>query len=341
MENSRLTHELLKRAVPKQKWKDFGAVFLIVIFLPYICVVFFGNKNFAQDNASLGSSSQLEDSNQDKSSYYVKKEVAAGIELIPLEDYLIGLTAANIPMDVLDETMKAQITILRTTIIKKCIQGENSCSAKASDLSLEYLSRDEMKTLWGSKYEDYYNRIKSLVKSTKGIIITYKSAPIEAPFFAISAGTTRDASEVLGSKNYPYLISVNSEKDMFAEDYLEKKVMEISEFNKLIKIAYPNLKEEDENSRNLMCEKDAAGYILSIQLGNTKLSGEEFRKIFSLNSSFFELVIEEENITITTKGLGHGLGFSQFGGNQLAKDGMEFIEIIKYYYSNVEIEKTE
>lgn len=341
MENSSRTHNLIKKAAPKQKWRDFGAVFLIVIFLPYICVSFFGNNKFKKSNETLLNSSEFSDQNENKNSFCVKKEVAAGIELIPLEEYLIGLTAANIPMDVLDETMKAQITILRTTVVRKCCQGKSGNSANASDLSLEYLSKDEMKTLWGEGYEEYYSRIQSLVKSTEGIIITYEKVPIEAPFYAISAGTTRNASEVLGSEEYPYLISVSSEKDIFAEDYLEKKVMEIREFNKLIKLAYPNLKEDDENNSNLMCEEDSAGYILNIQLGDTKLSGEEFRKIFNLNSSFFELLIEKDNITITTKGLGHGLGFSQYGANQLALEGMEFLDIIKYYYSNVEIEKIE
>ncbi|HKM03314.1 MAG TPA: SpoIID/LytB domain-containing protein [Lachnospiraceae bacterium] len=341
MKKRRQMHTMLKEAVSKDKWKDFGAVFLIILFLPYLCVTFFGNNRFFKNNIAVGSPWKIEEMSLDKNSFYIKKEVAAGSELIPMEEYLIGLTAGNIPMDVLDETVKAQIIILRTAIVKKGIKKEDYNYVEAMNLSLVYLTNEEMKNLFGVEYAATLDRIKGLIQSTKGIIITYHGSPIEAPFFAISAGTTRDAREVLGSIEYPYLISVNSEKDMFAENYLKIENIKISEFNKLIKIAYPNLKENDEEDNHLVCVEDSAGYILSVQFGDKKLSGEEFRKIFHLNSSSFELIIEENGITITTKGLGHGLGFSQYGGNQLAKDGKGFIEIVKYYYSNVEVEKIE
>ncbi len=41
-------------------------------------------------------------------------------------------------------------------------------------------------------------------------------------------------------------------------------------------------------------------------------------------------------IRVTTKGLGHGLGVSLHGANELAKDGFSYKEILKYFYSGIE-----
>ena len=46
-----------------------------------------------------------------------------------------------------------------------------------------------------------------------------------------------------------------------------------------------------------------------------------------------------ENITITTKGFGHGVGMSQYGANALAKRHKTYDEILKYYYQGTNLQK--
>ena len=45
----------------------------------------------------------------------------------------------------------------------------------------------------------------------------------------------------------------------------------------------------------------------------------------------------EGEIRIMTKGLGHGLGLSMYGAVELAKNGKSYQEILKHYYTGVEI----
>ena len=85
MKKRRQMHTMLKEAVSKDKWKDFGAVFLIILFLPYLCVTFFGNNRFFKNNIAVGSPWKIEEMSLDKNSFYIKKEVAAGSELIPID----------------------------------------------------------------------------------------------------------------------------------------------------------------------------------------------------------------------------------------------------------------
>lgn len=46
-------------------------------------------------------------------------------------------------------------------------------------------------------------------------------------------------------------------------------------------------------------------------------------------------------IVIKVKGVGHGLGFCQYGANEAAKKGSDYIDILNYFFSEIVIEKTE
>ena len=69
------------------------------------------------------------------------------------------------------------------------------------------------------------------------------------------------------------------------------------------------------------------------------MTGEEFRNCLNLNSACFYLKEVEGKVRIVTKGLGHGLGLSQYGANELAKEGKTYREILQYYYKDSSIEK--
>ena len=77
--------------------------------------------------------------------------------------------------------------------------------------------------------------------------------------------------------------------------------------------------------------------VKKIKVGNLELSGTEIRNIFGLKSAKFEIIIEDENIKFNVLGYGHGVGMSQTGADSMAKEGKGYEEIIKHYYTGVEI----
>lgn len=77
--------------------------------------------------------------------------------------------------------------------------------------------------------------------------------------------------------------------------------------------------------------------VKKIKIGNKNLSGVEVRTIFSLKSANFDVQIDGENIKFSVKGYGHGVGMSQTGADSLAKQGRNYDEIIKHFYTGVEI----
>ena len=58
----------------------------------------------------------------------------------------------------------------------------------------------------------------------------------------------------------------------------------------------------------------------------------------ALNSACFYFSELDGKIRILTKGIGHGLGLSQYGANELAKQGKNYQDILKYYYQDVTLE---
>ena len=54
-------------------------------------------------------------------------------------------------------------------------------------------------------------------------------------------------------------------------------------------------------------------------------------------ASDFVYTIENNKVTINTKGYGHGVGMSQYGANYMANNNKTYKEILFHYYQNTEI----
>ncbi len=190
---------------------------------------------------------------------------------------------------------------------------------------------------------DTYRKCVDVVRDTKGMYLTYEGIPINAPYFAVSAGATRNGNEVLGSKDYGYLKSVVCGRDFTSEDYVHSERVNKEIFLERLREFRPDTVWEEGVSieKAFPITRDRAGYVLEIGMGEDAISGELFRTAFMLNSSCFELREEGGYVVIKTKGVGHGLGLCQYGANEAAKKGSDFIDILNYFFSEIVIEKTE
>jgi len=82
---------------------------------------------------------------------------------------------------------------------------------------------------------------------------------------------------------------------------------------------------------------DTAGYVLKVKAGEEEVSGEEFRQNYHLASSCFSVQEYDGKIRITTRGVGHGIGLSQYTANKMAEEGSNSEEILLYFYEGCEI----
>jgi stage II sporulation protein D len=94
---------------------------------------------------------------------------------------------------------------------------------------------------------------------------------------------------------------------------------------------------EDIASIPEVVSEDELGYVEKVKINNETMSGEKFRKTLSLPSACFEMKVNSDGVKITTIGKGHGVGLSQYGANQMAKEGRNYKDILNYYYQNINI----
>lgn len=196
--------------------------------------------------------------------------------------------------------------------------------------------------LWGANDSGRnYRRLSDAVKATEGVVLTYQGDYIYAAFHAVSAGKTRSAAEALKNDEMPWLAGVDSREDISSEDYLKVVFLEKEEFGKRLNAAFPEAAPEKDNPLGSITidARDRGDYVIQMKIGEKIISGEEFRNALELNSACFYLKEVEGKVRIVTKGLGHGLGMSQYGANALAGQGAAYSEILGCYFKNVTIQK--
>ena len=64
---------------------------------------------------------------------------------------------------------------------------------------------------------------------------------------------------------------------------------------------------------------------------------KKIRKDFNLRSTFFSMKLTGNELILTGKGYGHGVGLCQEGAMQMARMGYNFMDIIYFYYKDVNI----
>lgn len=107
-----------------------------------------------------------------------------------------------------------------------------------------------------------------------------------------------------------------------------------------IKAKYEDCKIDFEQKDCIqILEHTTSGRVKTIKFGNKKIAGTEARTLLGLKSTNFTFSIEGENIIFSVTGYGHGVGMSQTGADSLAKTGANYEEIIKHFYTNVEIKE--
>lgn len=294
---------------------------LIIILIPYMVVTFLVDEKkkpiTIQENGL---------------SVRVKKEDESIIE-IPFEEYIIGVLAGEMPAKFELEALKAQAVAARSYVLKKMENKNNDYDVVDTVMNQVYIDESKLKDKWKNNYEENYNKIKNAVELTKGEYLVYDDEIVEAFFFSTSTGKTENVEEVF-SETLPYLRSVDSTWDSEVSPvFSETNTINIEEFYKKLELNYS----DDFNIEIL--ETTSTGRIKKLKVNGIEMNGNEFTKKLGLRSNFFTITKLENNVLITTKGYGHGVGMSQYGAQAMALKGYKYDEILKYYYQNVEIKK--
>lgn len=264
------------------------------------------------------------------------------VEEIELDNYLLGVVSSEMPANFEIEALKAQAVVARTYTIYKITSGkkhENADICDDSNCCQAWITKEERLNRWNENdREENWKKIEEAVNSTRGKIVTYEGEPINAFFHSNSGGITDTATNVWGGTNYPYLQAVETSGEDAYSQYNSEVTVTKDEFISKIKEYHSDFEIDFsiENQIEILEYTDGER-VKIIKIGNLNLSGVEVRNIFGLKSAKFEISVEGENVKFSVIGYGHGVGMSQTGADSMAKQGYNYEEIIKHFYTGVEI----
>ena len=212
------------------------------------------------------------------------------------------------------ETIEAQAVIARSNFMRK-IQEQKDTGSILREISNNVKQNGRVWKIPEVCYE-------TAVKNTQGQILTVDGELKLVPYHEISAGETRDGEAAFHDPQYAYLKSVDSSADKDATEYLNSTYVSEQQLPKDLTISL----------------WDKSGYVQSLMADENILEGTAFASGMGIASPAFSMQKLDDRMRFLSKGKGHGLGFSQYGGDALAKEGKTWQEILHIYFPLMEIE---
>lgn len=296
---------------------------ILIIFIPYLIISFF-----------------IKDEESKKIKYMenmtirIKRNSTGVIDVVPIEEYIVGVVSGEVPISFEFEALKAQAVAARSYVLKQLEYNRNNdYDVVDTVMNQVYLDSEQLKNRWGIDYDNNLSKAKNAVLETKGEYLDCNGSVVEALFFSTSTGYTENSGEVFPTQ-HPYLKSVASSWDADVSPvYNDYFYFSLSDFYNKLYLPY-----SDIINVNIV-ETTSTGRIKKIKINNKIFTGDEVQYLLGLRSTFFTIVQDGNTVTIHTKGYGHGVGMSQYGAQGMALNGFNYEEILKYYYQGVEIKK--
>ncbi|MDI3280672.1 MAG: stage II sporulation protein D [Bacillota bacterium] len=250
-----------------------------------------------------------------------------GLRSFPLEEYLKGVVAAEMPAVFHLEALKAQAVAARTYTVRqmRSLGGPGSAQHPGADLCTHpehgqaWASAAEMRRRWGWwHYLHYWRKISQAVEATRGEVLTYQGRLIDAVYHAACGGRTEEAKEVWGN-DIPYLRSVPCPYETPSPRTREEVAFDRAELYS--RLGLQGVQPVGSTSASqpvklVLLRKTASGRVGSVAIDGQTISGIELRRRLGLRSTLMTWRQE---------------------GNRLARAGFTYRQILTHYYQGVSI----
>lgn len=300
-------------------------ILLGVVFILILTIIF-----LPKEIKKVSVSNEKEDMKESQIFVRLLDEQTNTITEENLEDYIVGVVSAEMPSVFNMEALKAQAVAARTYAMYKKKTRNLDYDLIIGVKDQAYKNNEMLLKNWGINFFPNYLKIREAVKETKGQVLTYQNNIINAFYFSMSNGYTEN-SELVFQEKLPYLSSVTSLWDNEnLQNFAYTTTFSKNDFCASLNISCDVLKIGD-------ITRSGTHRVLQITINDKTFKGTEFRSKLGLRSTDFEINLENDTVTITTKGYGHGVGMSQYGANGMAKEGYSYQEILAHYYQNTEL----
>lgn len=305
-------------------WKKIILVALLIIFMPFVVISLFTQEQEPDPDFKYVSNMNVR----------VKRESTSQIDVVPLEEYLVGVLAGEMPVSFNMEALKAQCVAARSYVMKKMAYNKDKeYDVVDTIMNQVYLDDEYLQAVWKDEYDTKITKIRQAVNATRGEYLEYEGSVVEAFFFSTSVGKTENSEEIFSAK-VPYLRSVDSSwEEGVSPVFYDYFNFILSDF--FAKLGLPKA----DTIEQKILKTTSTGRVKEIMINGKKFTGSEVVTKLNLRSAHFTIVQNGDSVKITTRGYGHGVGMSQYGAEAMARLGYTYDQILKHYYSGVEIKK--
>lgn len=264
------------------------------------------------------------------------------INELPVEEYMYGVIASEMPASWPLEALKAQAVAARSYALTQLgAYGKYGFDLLATQSSQVY-----------NGYDGEAPAASRAVDETRGIVMTYRGKLISAVFHSSSGGFTENSEDVwiypldylraksdsadANDKHYNWKVVYSKEQlinQLSGKGYVFSDLYDMTELERTstgARVKRLAIKGLDTKGNSVVKEVYNADAV-RIALG-LKSALFTMKKVFDQQKKLLQ-------VTITGSGWGHGLGMSQYGALGLAKKGYSYQDILKYYYTGITLSK--
>ncbi len=278
------------------------------------------------------------------------------INRVDLEQYLVGVVGAEMgnraPEEV--EALKAQAVASRTYALRH--QGAGG------DRGYDMLADENNQVYAGLALEQPL--AGGAVAATRGEILTWQGAPIDAFFSSTCGGETEDGPAAFPGAVRPYLAPV-SDRDpagvawcAISPRYRWEESWSVAEIAAVLRRTLagnglPTARAADLTDLRIV-DRTGTGRVATLELagrrGRTAVSGQAIRRVLApvgggiLRSTDFAIRLDRrggriERLTIEGRGNGHAVGMCQYGAIGRARAGQDYLTILGGYFPGTTLTK--
>jgi stage II sporulation protein D len=274
----------------------------------------------------------------------VRLQLQSGqVVALPLEQYLIGVVAAEMPAEFDPEAIKAQAVAARTYALLRLSTKNGDNKHPEADLSDDtansqaWIPVSEMRRRWGALFFGYYyEKIAAAVRDTAGEVVVYHGQLIDPVYHASCGGLgTEDAANVWGY-DVPYLRGVPCTCD--APQQPVSVAFTYNDFFRRLGIT-DRAAPAGAGLEGLIrvIDRTSRGRGKDLQVGAKTFKATDFRSALNLRSTDFTVKADGNKIVLESRGYGHAVGMCQLGAQGMALHGKSYKEILTYYYQGVQV----
>ena len=268
----------------------------------------------------------------------------SAVNVLPIEEYLASVVDSEMPTKFPEAARQAQAIVARTYALYQVRQADPKSvfDLLSSQRSQKYLGVEYVDAS-GRRLAGESESSRRVVKETRGIICTLRNELFCTYYSAVCGGRTVNGHEVFKDAT-DALKSVPCEWCRESPHYRWTTELSREAFQQRATSSNNSGKKAFEIHSIRQTSPHGAGAITRFELDAGKerpnVSGIELRDRLppgTLHSPHFQIKLEKDRVVFDGRGHGHGVGFCQWGAKGQAEAGRSSAEIIRHYFSGVEL----